>query len=302
MTAHPNDPAGEQPCDWRKLLPSDASDYDRGVVEGGLTAEEQDLLRRQRREWEARCGGGPLSPEELVDSHTIHVVPSRWARFAEYMPSGAGSHACLPLSRGTVTDAARGCRRENETWLPLLVTSFAWGWGKRGFGPARLAWILNGRGPLPGHSPGEIENRLAAAVQVLDDQGGRAAYQLLLKGRPIPGFGPAFFTKFLYFASRTENERCLALILDKRLARQMRCFWERRAGEAYAVNGPAARWLWRGPRWSPRRYQVYLAFMCRGAAQLSESGERWTPELVELLLFRGEPGDGPGGQQCRVPD
>ncbi|MEV1142732.1 hypothetical protein [Micromonospora sp. NPDC049799] len=294
MIAHPNDPAGEQPCDYRNVLPGDASDYDRGVVEGGLTAEEQDWLRGQRREWEARCGGGTLSAEELVDRHAIDVVPARWARFAEYLPFETDGQACMPLSRRAVTDVARECRGSGA-WLPLLVTSFAWGWGKRGFGPARLSWILNGRGPLPGLSPGEIDNRLAAAVQVLDDQGGRDAYQLLLERKRIPGFGPAFFTKFLHFAIRTDDERCLAPILDKRLARQMRCFWERRTGEAYAVNGPAARWLWRGPRWSSRRYQVYRAFMCRAAVQLSASGERWTPELVELLLFRGESGNGPGG-------
>ncbi|MEH0934243.1 8-oxoguanine DNA glycosylase OGG fold protein [Micromonospora psammae] len=301
MTAHPNDPTGKQGCDWRTLLPGDASDYDTGVVEGGLTAEEQDRLRRQRREWEGRCGDGPLSPEELVDSHTIHVVPARWARFAQYPPFEAADAACLPLSRGTVTDVARGCR-EDGAWLPLLVTSFAWGWGKRGFGPARLSWILNGRGPLPGLSPGEIENRLAAAVHVLDNQGGRAAYQLLLEDGRIPGFGPAFFTKFLYFASRADDERCTTLILDARLAKAMRNIWERRADQPYAVNGRAARWLWRGPRWSHLRYQIYLAFMCRAAVQLSESGERWTPELVELLLFRGEPGEGPEDQQCRLPD
>lgn len=36
-------------------------------------------------------------------------------------------------------------------------------------------------------------------------------------------------------------------------------------------------------------YRVYRAFLGRAAAQLSEAGERWTPDLVELLLFRWGP-------------
>ncbi|MGC5334964.1 hypothetical protein [Micromonospora sp. DT62] len=298
MSANPNDRAESQPCDYRNVLPGDASDYDRGVVECGLTAEEQDWLRRQRREWEARCGGGPLSAEELVDRHTIDVVPARWARFAECLPFETDGQARLSLTRRAVTDVARECRGSGA-WLPLLVTTFAWGWGMRGFGPARLSWILNGRGSFPGLPMTEIANRLPAAVDALEQQGTRASYELLVRGAPVRGFGPAFFTKFLYFASRADNARSGALILDARLAGQMRDGWKRRADQPYAVNGPAARWLWRGPRWSSLRYQIYLAFICRAAGQLSGSAERWTPELVELLLFRGRQTP---AQQCRVTD
>ncbi|MEU4473533.1 hypothetical protein [Micromonospora sp. NPDC023888] len=284
MTADPNDPAA-QPCDYRTLLPDDASAYDKGVVECGLTAEEQDWLRQQRREWELRVVGRRCSAEEQVNGHSIDVVPARWAQFDGWPPFGTAASSPLSLSRGAVTDVARQCR-ERGLWLPLLVTSFAWGWGSRGFGPTRLRWVLNGKGGLPGLPTSEIQERLAAAVNALDQRGAGAAYQLLLDAGRISGFGPAFFTKFLYFASRTDSVQCPALILDARLARQMRGFWQRRADEPYAVNGRSARWLWQGPRWSARRYQIYRAFICRSAAQLSVSGERWTAELVELLLFR----------------
>ncbi|MFF0232682.1 hypothetical protein [Micromonospora sp. NPDC005254] len=293
MTADPNDSAGEQPCDYRTLLPDDASDHDKGVVEGGLTAEEQDWLRQQRREWELRSGGERRSAEDLVSGHSIDVVPARWVNFDRCPPFDADASSRLSLSRGAVTDVARQCR-ERELWLPLLVTSFAWGWGSRGFGPARLRWVLNGKAGLPGLPTSEIEKRLAAAVDALDRRGAGAAYQLLFGTGRISAFGPAFFTKFLYFAGRTDKARCPALILDARLARQMRGFWQGRAYEPYALNGRSARWLWQGPRWSPRRYQIYLAFMSRAAAQLSVSGERWTSELVELLLFRRNLGDRPG--------
>ncbi|MGW2626931.1 8-oxoguanine DNA glycosylase OGG fold protein [Micromonospora taraxaci] len=284
MSAELNDPAAPL-CDCRTLLPDDASTYDKGVVEGGLTAEEQDWLRQQRRDWELRFDGGRRSPEELVSGHSVDVGPERWAKFDEWPSFDTDASSPLSLRRGVVTDVARQCR-ESELWLPLLVTSFAWGWGNRGFGPARLRRVLNGKAGLPGLPTTEIQKRLAAAVGTLDQQDAGAAYQLLLNAGRISGLGPAFFTKFLYFASRTDNAGCPALILDARLARQMRGFWQRRANEPYAVNGRSARWLWQGPHWSTRRYQIYRAFICRSVAQLSESGERWTPELAELLLFR----------------
>ncbi|MEH0932756.1 8-oxoguanine DNA glycosylase OGG fold protein [Micromonospora sp. CPCC 205558] len=284
MSAGPNGPAAP-PCDYRTLLPDDASTYDKGVVEGGLTAEEQGWLRQQRRDWQLKFDGARSSPEELVSGHSVDVVPERWAKFDQWLALDSGASSSLSLSRGAVTDVARQCR-ERELWLPLLVTSFAWGWGNSGFGPARLSWVLNGKAGLPGSSTTEIQKRLAAAVDVLDQRGAGAAYQLLLDVGRISEYGPAFFTKFLYFASRAVSGQYPALILDARLARQMQVFWQRRANEPYAVNGRSARWLWEGPRWSTRRYQIYRAFICRSVAQLSEPGERWTPELAELLLFR----------------
>ncbi|RAO17580.1 8-oxoguanine DNA glycosylase OGG fold protein [Micromonospora noduli] len=283
MTAGLNDTAAQR-CDYRTLLPDDASVYDRGVVEGGLAPEEQGWLRQQRLEWELRSGGH-RGAEDLVSGHSIGIVPARWAKFNQWLPFDAAATSPPALNRGEVTKVALRCR-ESELWLPLLVTSFAWGWGNRGFGPIRLRWVLNGKGGSPGLSSNEIEERLAAAVDALDQQGARSAYQLLLNAGKISEFGPAFFTKFLYFASRTGQGRCPALILDGRLARQMRGFWERRANEPYAENGSSARWLWQGPRWSDYRYQIYRTFMVRSASQLSESGDRWIPELVELLLFR----------------
>ncbi|MBM7489147.1 hypothetical protein JOD64_000369 [Micromonospora luteifusca] len=284
MTADPNDPT-TPPWDYRTMLPGDASAYDTGVIEGGLTVEEQAWLSQQRHAWESQFTGGYRSPEELVSGHSIAIVPSRWVKFEQWLPFATDTSAPISLSRGEVADVARRCR-ESGLWLPLLVTSFAWGWGSRGFGPTRLLWVLEGKGGSAGLSTSEIEKRLAAAVDALDQQGARGAYGLMLDAGRLSEFGPAFFTKFLYFASRTDNARGRALILDARLALQMRAFWQRRADEPYAATSRSARWLWTGPRWSDYRYQIYRTFVCRSAAQLSKSGERWTPELVELLLFR----------------
>ncbi|NES28152.1 hypothetical protein GCE86_08615 [Micromonospora terminaliae] len=269
-------------------LPENASEYDAGVVNGGLRDDELEWFRRQRRDLEAERGGDSHDAEDLVGRHAVNVVPARWWQRDLSLPFDEEAFSVTSLSRDDVTAEARRCR-ESGNWLPLLVVSFAWGWGSRGFGPTRLSWVMRGGWRSPRLGRDEIERRLGAAIDVLDREGAPSAYDLLLTGGRIPALGPAFFTKFLYFASRSQEVRCPAPILDARLASAMRCFWTRRSDEPYAVGGRPARWLWQGPRWSTYRYRVYRAFLGRAAAQLSEAGERWTPDLVELLLFRGGP-------------
>lgn len=261
-------------------LPADASAYDAGVVGEGLRADEQDRLVHQRKTLES--AHTQHEPEGLVGAHGVTVSPAHWARFGLWADHPGD---LLRLSRNDVTAVARRCRETND-WLPLLITSYAWGYGRRGVGPARLSRIFDGTPRVAALPKPEINHRLAGAVEALDSHGPSAAYNFLLAEWRIPALGPAFFSKFLYFADRAvSGERCRALILDSRLARSMRRIWERRAAEPYAAGGYAARWLWQGPSWTSYRYQVYLAFLHRAAAQLSQSGERWTPELVEFLFF-----------------
>ncbi|TDC61557.1 hypothetical protein E1258_11070 [Micromonospora sp. KC207] len=268
-------------------LPHDASPFDRGVVEGGLTPGERDWFRRQRRERAQSSVCRYADVTELTDQHRIPVDLTRWAQLGEHLPVPPGAGP-VPVSRRDVTEVARHCR-ENRVWLPLLAASFAWGWGRRGFGPTRLTWILHGNTRWPAPPPGEVERRLAHAVDVLDHESAWSAYRYLAEEDKVCGLGPAFFTKFLYFAGRAGDRRPGALILDDRLAGRMRGFWLRRADETYAAQGKSPHRLWRGSVWSPYRYHVYLAFLGRAAVQLAEDGEQWTPELVELLLFRSDP-------------
>jgi hypothetical protein len=67
-----------------------------------------------------------------------------------------------------------------------------------------------------------VEAALAHAVTTLADDGAVAAYRQL-RGA-IQGLGPAFFTKFLYFAgdALTDVPRPRPLILDQRIARVLR--------------------------------------------------------------------------------
>jgi hypothetical protein len=86
----------------------------------------------------------------------------------------------------------------------------------------------------------------------------------------LRGFGPAFFTKFLYFSTPG------ALILDNRLANAVYS----RSRLPYLVTGKG-----RSLAWTPYRYAVYLQWMGHTAQAVGVE-----PEILELTLFR-PPGD-----------
>jgi len=86
----------------------------------------------------------------------------------------------------------------------------------------------------------------------------------------LHGFGPAFFTKFLYFSTPG------ALILDNRLASAI----HRLSRLPHLLTGNG-----RSLAWTPYRYSVYLHWMTQTAQAV-----RVEPELLELALFE-PPGD-----------
>ncbi|MET7471660.1 hypothetical protein ACFYON_24685 [Micromonospora sp. NPDC005686] len=265
-------------------LPHDLNAFDRGVIADGLSADEQSSLVGRRQAWASQCGGRYEDPDDLVDRHEVRIFPSHWSMFPDFPFASSAEYA----SRRAVTEVAWNCAKDD--WIPLLVASLAWGWGTRGFGPTRLSWILHGCSRWEAPTQPETNRRLAAAIGDLEAGGAVAAYRRLHREEPIPGLGPAFFTKLLYFADRARADGARPLILDARLAAWMRSIWQARAGQPYAEGARSAAWLWRGPLWTPYRYEVYLTFMNRVADQLSETGERWSPDLVELLLFRPQQG------------
>jgi hypothetical protein len=82
----------------------------------------------------------------------------------------------------------------------------------------------------------------------------------------ILGYGPAFFTKLLYFSTPG------ALILDKVLANAV----HKRSGIDHLVTVTGA-----SVRWSPYRYAVYLQWMRQTAERVGTE-----PEMLELTLFK----------------
>ncbi|MEU8610707.1 hypothetical protein AB0C29_22230 [Actinoplanes sp. NPDC048791] len=199
---------------------------------------------------------------------SIAFAPANWAGLIDGMPLTQPGR----ISRGEVFDiAARG------SVVDVFTASFVWGSGKRGYGPTRCRTILELAGT-------DLERSLKHAASAQDPI---AAYAILYGGYDpkkraqagvaawgrLGGYGPAFFTKFLYFTTPG------ALILDHRLATAV----HRLTKMPYLVTSRG-----RSRAWSPYRYAVYLHWMHQTAHRLAVE-----PDLLELTLFEPPPA-GPG--------
>lgn len=195
-------------------------------------------------------------------NHTIRIDAASWHGLLPDELAGRDN-----ISRGDVFDMAAHPRNLTS----VFAASFIWGTGRIGYGPRRLSDIIEGAG-------GNLESSLAAAKAAADtdliegyatlygghDPKRRAAAQTPPYAR-IDGYGPAFFTKFLYFTTPG------ALILDNVLANAV--YGLTKMPHLVARNGnPYA--------WSPYRYAVYLHWMNTTAASVGV-----TPELLEFTLF-----------------
>jgi hypothetical protein len=124
---------------------------------------------------------------------------------------------------------------------------------------------------------------------VLADRGAIAAYKHLRDVERVPELGPPFFTKFLSFASKTKvSPIAEPVILDSVMARVLERAWSRQMDEVGSRHAGSTRRLWLRRRWTTYRYTVFLAFLHKVCAQLSDDGAVWTPDLVEMLLYLNE--------------
>ncbi|MCT4357885.1 hypothetical protein M5362_32830 [Streptomyces sp. Je 1-79] len=216
-------------------------------------------------------------------AHTVRYTPSRWAPITPWpaalvQPTHNGD---AQVSRAEVTSIVgdalwRGAFRE------ALVATYVWGKGKRGTpggsGPATLGRILAVEG---------LNAALATAVTALSDYGAREAYSTL--HHRVPGLGPSFFTKFLYFTGKalpsTHGPGPLPLILDRVLSQRLRSLAAAVGRETgHDPDGSVAAWVWADWNWSPHRYDVYLSFMHEAARQVAGTGG-WPPEAPDLLEY-----------------
>lgn len=107
----------------------------------------------------------------------------------------------------------------------------------------------------------------------------------------VPGFGPSFHTKFLYFVGKTVPPASgpQPLVIDRVMARRLRSLAQAVGRECgHDPDGAIARWVWRDRNWSPHRYAVYLSFMEAAAGQAAAT-DAWpsntSPDLLEYALF-----------------
>lgn len=179
------------------------------------------------------------------------------------------------ITRGDVLDIGERVRARDLSPVVLLAASFAWGTGMTGYGPRRYREIVDAAGAM-------LEPSLRQALDAIyhDPLDPIAGYAQLYGGyepdhRARPGqdpwsrlhkLGPAFFTKFLYFAVPG------ALILDNRVANAV----YERSGLPHLVTADR-----RSVAWTPYRYAVYLHWMRQTAQTIGV-----LPETLELTLFQ----------------
>ncbi len=243
---------------------------DAALQEWELGAAQVELLR----EWMRKC-----AVRANPDLHRIDVKASNWSGVAApYWPVVLGdAHEWLPVTRRDLFDLA-DCR--GGSWMPLMSAMFAWGHGNIGYGPARLRAILEK------NDLAHIDLVLADAVDELSRGGAEAAYSVF---RPttkneVLGFGPAFFTKFLYFVGwRMKMTGPKPLILDAQVAASVRLIAQpvyTRAG----IDQDMASWLWPKGNWWAHRYGQYIELAHRVASLLPNDLPH-RPDVLEFALF-----------------
>jgi hypothetical protein len=209
-----------------------------------------------------------------VRSHMVRFPVAAWDE-PPGLPRGVPRSGCI--SRGDVLDIGQQVRGRALPAADLLAASFVWGWGTAGYGPRRLRDIRAAAGDRLEPS---LQNALDAAAKDPAAPDPIAGYACLYGGydyqdRAAPGqlpwsrlhgFGPAFFTKLLYFSTPG------ALILDNRLANAVRKLSQLPS----LVTGDG-----RSLTWTPYRYSVYLHWMTQTARTVGV-----TPDLLELALFQ----------------
>ncbi|MBK3625355.1 hypothetical protein JHN59_10935 [Streptomyces sp. MBT49] len=211
--------------------------------------------------------------------HSIPYTPSTWMAVAPWPSSFADRAAAVSasVSRAEVVAAVRAAA-QSEGWAEAFVATQVWGYGVTGYGPYRTRQVL----AQPG--AGAV---LTEAASLLVDEGAVAAYEVL---NALNGLGPAFLTKFLYFAGLAlpEVKGPRPLILDSVLAGVLRQH-ATKVGLAvgYEWSETIAKWIWRDSGWSSHRYDVYLRWMYAANDRLAAASIGWSasPDVLELALF-----------------
>ncbi|TKV28561.1 hypothetical protein FDK12_07845 [Arthrobacter sp. NamB2] len=215
-----------------------------------------------------------LPGREAVLGHAVAVDGERWRRALvdRALPAMTGKLASggrTTVTRQEVFDLGDQDRTV-ENAFQLLYYSLAWGLGTRA---SRLHQRLDG---LAKHQDTAGERLVCAWTSVRNGDPTAEAYSLLTTNRGggrIPWFGPAFSTKFLYFAQGSTTAPRY-LILDQVVTRNLRRdVWP---------DAPTAGW------W-PDTYQRYCTLLTHWATQASANPDMqrtvWADE-IELALFK----------------
>lgn len=198
-----------------------------------------------------------------VRSHAVCFDPAKWQLDREPVPDRLMSAG--QISRGDLFDLA--ARVPGSATWPLFCCTYIWGQGRNGYGRVRFDRIT---------SVTPREYIVNAVEESLGQQGacGPLSTYAYLRGTgrscTVPHWGPAFFTKLLYFADAARPQG--ALILDQVLSREVADL----TGMPHLVDSRG-----RTRRWTGYRYGVYLAWMAQTAAEFQVPAD-----FLEYALFK----------------
>jgi hypothetical protein len=165
------------------------------------------------------------------------------------------------LTRRTVRQIVSEAGEDGERLVEAFIAVMAWGFPPRGLGPYRTSVMLS-----PAVGAPEPVDVLPQVVRELRESGPLAGYRELMK--QLEGCGPAFGTKFLYFASEDSDR---APILDDYVAR-----WMSDKGVLGGDGRPVT-----SLRWDPSQYATYLNFLGDASDKLGEPDVG----LMEYVMF-----------------
>lgn len=193
-----------------------------------------------------------------------HVDPPWWPEPVDRLPEAPERSGYQRISRQDVFDLAADSSSEGRG--RLLVATYMWGTGSSAFLVGRRVRVFT-RTPLD-----VVGERLVAAADLMHSDGPVAAYESLLarQHNHIKFLGPAFFTKYLYFAAgQPTTVQPQPLILDKFVAR--------------SLNAHIDGWAIRDNGWPGSTYSRYLTL---AAEHATEAGRDTSPAGFEMALFR----------------
>jgi hypothetical protein len=191
----------------------------------------------------------------------IGVAPAKWAKTHGLL--GVPSPNALPTHQLNRTDVRAICRDMSKDVLFGYVCAMAWGSQGRGRGGAanlKKAWSYL----TTSQNQKNLDN-------LRNNQYSRTKAYSLLNGK-IPGVGPAYFTKLLFFFSPQPN----LYIMDQWTAKSINLLTGKKVviiEQSGAVSG----------RNTAANYENYCSVVDEIAAQLKLSGE----DVEEMLMSKG---------------
>lgn len=254
------------------------------MKDGGNPLDENPTVRQLVSEAVSTAARIPIDysavPDEVWDPANLATKWNTAITISESFCSAFGVPSAV--RRAELFDAAAklGDRPTSGALREFFIHVNAWGYGPTGYGVFRTNAVRDGNPKLKARPEAwsDFDLHAGAALATLRSHGHAAAYYYLFNKKigGVHGWGPAFFTKFLYFADPANQEGGSggAQILDNVLDGWVRSL----TGDPPVGAGIAKFKTW---SWTTPEYAFYVALMNRIAKD--KSAER--ADFVEATLF-----------------